>query len=85
MTRAVKGDTEEWVWFDSDNTEYENELDNPFWALLGSPNGNGTMNLLTDNKNSLHGKTVAKIGVYTYPTSGNSVLPTREHMVAMMT
>lgn len=34
---------------------------NPFWALLGSPNGNGAQHLATDNKVALRGKGIRKI------------------------
>jgi len=34
---------------------------NPFWALLGSPNGNGVQYLATDNKVALRGKGIKKI------------------------
>jgi hypothetical protein len=34
---------------------------NPFWALLGSPNGNGIIYFLTDNKKALKGKRIVSI------------------------
>ena len=34
---------------------------NPFWALLGSPNGNGIQYFLRDNKNALRGKGIKSI------------------------
>ena len=40
---------------------------NAFWALLGSPNGNGLIHLLTDNKIALRGKSIVQLGVYQDP------------------
>ena len=38
---------------------------NAFWALLGSPNGNGMIYLLTDNKVALKGKGIVSISATT--------------------
>lgn len=40
---------------------------NAFWALLGSPNGNGIIHMLDDNKRMLRGKSIARIGVWANP------------------
>jgi hypothetical protein len=45
------------TWYPADT----NEDTNPFWALLGSPNGNGIQHFLTDNKVELKGKGVISI------------------------
>lgn len=42
---------------------------NPFWALLGSPNGNGIQYFLTDNKVALKGKGVISISATTVQSS----------------
>lgn len=42
---------------------------NPFWALLGSPNGNGMQYILTDNKVALKGKRVKSISAVVIPNS----------------
>ena len=42
-----------------------NQDTNPFWALLGSPNGNGIIYFLTDNKVALKGKGIASISATT--------------------
>ncbi len=41
--------------------ENTDEDKNPFWALLGSPNGNGVQHFATDNKVALKGKGIVKI------------------------
>jgi hypothetical protein len=41
--------------------EDTNQDTNPFWALLGSPNGNGIQYFLTDNKVALKGKGIISI------------------------
>ncbi|CEJ62700.1 hypothetical protein PMG11_11193 [Penicillium brasilianum] len=45
------------TWYPADT----NQDTNPFWALLGSPNGNGIQHFLTDNKVELKGKRVISI------------------------
>lgn len=45
------------TWYPGDT----NQDTNPFWALLGSPNGNGIQHFLTDNKVELKGKGVISI------------------------
>ncbi|MCJ1471609.1 hypothetical protein MMC13_000249 [Lambiella insularis] len=42
---------------------------NPFWALLGSPNGNGIQYFLTDNKVALGGKGIISISATTVQSS----------------
>lgn len=47
-------------------TPEDTSLDsNAFWALLGSPNGNGMIYLLTDNKVALKGKGIVSISATT--------------------
>lgn len=49
-------------------TDPENEAsDNAFWPLLGSPNGNGMIHLLTDHKAALNGIGITRIGVLIDP------------------
>lgn len=42
-------------------TPEDESHDNPFWPLLGSPNGNGIGWFLADHKGSLKGKTIERI------------------------
>ncbi|THC92373.1 hypothetical protein EYZ11_008163 [Aspergillus tanneri] len=49
------------TWYPTDS----NQDSNPFWALLGSPNGNGIQHFLTDNKVALKGKGIISISATT--------------------
>lgn len=46
------------------------DSDNPFWPLLGSPNGNGMIHLLKDHKSVLGNRSITRIGVYFHENSG---------------
>ena len=39
------------------------DLNNAFWALLGTPNGNGIIHLLTDYKQAMHQKSIVSIKI----------------------
>ena len=49
--------------------EDTNQDTNPFWALLGSPNGNGIQYFLTDNKVAVKGKGIKTISATTLQSS----------------
>ena len=49
----------------------DESLDNAFWPLLGSANGNGMIHLLTDHKKALDGKSITRVGVFIDPTKDN--------------
>ena len=42
----------------------DQSLDNAFWPLLGSENGNGIIHMLADHKQTLGGKTVKSLNIY---------------------
>ena len=48
-----------------DFTPGDESLDNPFWPLLGSANGNGIQYFLTDHKKATKGKVITKFSVTT--------------------
>lgn len=51
-------------------TPEDTDIDNnPFWALLGSPNGNGIQYFLTDNKVAVNGKGIVSISATTVVSS----------------
>lgn len=51
-------------------TPENTSLDNAFWPLLGSPNGNGIIYILTDHKVALNGKGITKISAMYDPADG---------------
>ncbi len=54
-------------YFYPNNPTQWQDTSNAFWALLGSPNGQGIINLLKGNKRALHSKTIMRIGVFQDP------------------
>jgi hypothetical protein len=44
--------------------EDKDESANPFWALLGSPNGRGIVHFLTDHKKSMKGKSIESVSIH---------------------
>lgn len=47
--------------------------ENAFWPLLGSPNGNGIINMLKDHKSALHSKSITRLGVLIDVTQDDEV------------
>lgn len=60
---ALAGQQDSIRYFEPNNPDDWRNPSNAFWALLGSPNGNGIINLLKRQKIGLHSKTVRRIGV----------------------
>lgn len=58
---------------------------NAFWALLGSPNGNGIIHMLTDHKHQLNGKSIVRIGLWANPNQRTPGQGYETHMWAELT
>lgn len=60
---ALGGQKDTIKYFEPKNPDDWRNPSNAFWALLGSPNGNGIINLLKRQKIGLKSKTIKRIGV----------------------
>lgn len=67
IQESVAGKPDGQVIYFYPNDAGDTTSNNPFWPLLGSPNGNGIINMLIYHKAALQSKSITRIGVLIDP------------------